>query len=276
MTKTFLAIVAGLMMTLGIAVGSAAAAGDATVYVVHGIPGTTVDVYVNNKLTLGAFKPGTVTDALMLPAGDYQLAIRTAGAAPNSDPLLSASATLKAGDNVSIVAYLDASGKPALKTFANDASSLPAGQARLTVRHVAAAPTVDIKAGDKTIVPGLAAGAQATTAVPAGDYSVSVVPAGSDKAVLGPASLSLKSGMSYVVYAIGSAQQNSLDLLVQSMDVGSAGGMSVGAGGAGLVGQASTPVLLAIAGLAVIGLFVTGRSLVAAPARVRVRGRDRN
>ena len=41
----------------------------ADVSVVHGVPGLTVDVYVNGKLTLPGFKPGTITDPLALPAG---------------------------------------------------------------------------------------------------------------------------------------------------------------------------------------------------------------
>ena len=33
----------------------------------HGVPGATVDVYVDGKVLLKNFKPGTLTDPQMLP-----------------------------------------------------------------------------------------------------------------------------------------------------------------------------------------------------------------
>ena len=46
---------------------AATAADDAKVVVVHGIPDTPVDVYVNDDLTLDDFTFSTVTDPLSLP-----------------------------------------------------------------------------------------------------------------------------------------------------------------------------------------------------------------
>ena len=50
------------------------------VSVIHGIPGLTVDVFVNGELTLPGFEPGDVAGPLDLPAGDYALAIAPEGA----------------------------------------------------------------------------------------------------------------------------------------------------------------------------------------------------
>ena len=69
--------------------------------------------------------------------------------------MLSANADLPAGGNVTLVAHLDASGKPTITPFVNDVSSVPAGQARLVVRHTAAAPAVDVLAGGTPVVQGL-------------------------------------------------------------------------------------------------------------------------
>ena len=44
-----------------------------TVYVVHGVPGLTVDVYVNGDLTLPGFEPETIAGPLSLPEGDYNI-----------------------------------------------------------------------------------------------------------------------------------------------------------------------------------------------------------
>ncbi len=69
-----------------LAVGAPAGAqdGNGTVVVIHGIPDTPVDVYVNGDLTLDDFQPGTVTDPLSLPAGDYDLALTAPDAADAS------------------------------------------------------------------------------------------------------------------------------------------------------------------------------------------------
>jgi len=52
-----------------------------------------------------------------------------------------------AGANITDVDHLDESGKPRLTPYVNDTSQVAAGQARLTVRHDAAAPAVDVRAG---------------------------------------------------------------------------------------------------------------------------------
>ena len=41
-----------------------------------------------------------------------------------------------------------------LTPFVNDVSAVPAGQARVTVRHIAAAPAVDVRAGGAVVAPG--------------------------------------------------------------------------------------------------------------------------
>ena len=54
--------------------------------------------------------------------------------------------TLPASGNHTIIAHLDAEGTPTLAVFENDTSATAAGEGRLTVRHTAAAPAVDVLA----------------------------------------------------------------------------------------------------------------------------------
>ncbi|MEZ5262707.1 MAG: DUF4397 domain-containing protein [Acidimicrobiales bacterium] len=54
------------------------------VSVVHGIPGATVDVYVNGALTLEDFASKSVAGPLDLPAGNY--AIRSSPPTPTRRP----------------------------------------------------------------------------------------------------------------------------------------------------------------------------------------------
>jgi hypothetical protein len=260
-----LLVTGGLMLALSSGVG---AQSPALVTVVHGIPDATVDVYVNDQRVLSEFQFGTVTDPLSLAAGSYSVAIRPAGADPASQPILSATAELSAGQNVSLVAHLTADGQPALRAFVNDTSPLAAGKARLTVRHTAAAPTVDILAGDARLVTNLSNPDEAKADVDAGTYSVSIAPAGQATAVFGPLSLTLNAGTNYIVYAVGSLQQNNFRLLIQQIH-GLGGGPTGAATGLGGTGPgAIAPWSLGLFALAALGLFGISRIAV---ARARAR-----
>ncbi len=219
MRKTVSSLVIGLLLVVASLGGTLAASdsGTGTVTVVHGVPGLTVDVYVNHELTLKDFAPGTVTDPLTLPAGNYTIDIRPAGAAADSDPAISGTATLDPGANVTIVAHLTADGSPTLSVFSNDTSALDAGMARLVVRHTAAAPAVDILADGSVLVSNLANPDEASADVPAGSYHVTIAPTGSTEAVFDAGTLDLQAGTAYFVYAYGSLSDNSFGLLVQTI-----------------------------------------------------------
>ncbi|WP_324275347.1 DUF4397 domain-containing protein [Blastococcus brunescens] len=163
----------------------------ATVSVLHAVPDLPVDVYANGERLIDDFQPGTLTDPLQLPAGSYDLALFPADAADGSgEPLLSADGVaVPAGANATVVAHLTAEGQPALTPFVNDTSAVPAGEARVTVRHTAAAPAVDVRAGGTVVVPGLENPNEASLTVPAGTVSADVVVAGTETVAIGPADL---------------------------------------------------------------------------------------
>ena len=220
MRKFVLLFGTGLLAVLSMLAAPASAQGaTGTVTVIHGIPGLTVDVYVNDKLTLEDFAPDTVTAPLELPAGTYQIAIRPANAAADSAAVLAGSATLPAGANATIVAHLDANGQPKLTVFVNDTSALIAGNARLVVRHSAAAPAVDVLANGKPAFTNLTNPNQATADLPAGTISAAVAPAGTTTPVIGPVNLTLPEATVTVVYAVGSLDGKTLHTLVQSIPV---------------------------------------------------------
>ena len=156
---------AGVLSTAGALVLIAAPAmadeHTATVSVLHAVPDLPVDVYANGERLIDDFQPGTLTDPLQLPAGSYDLALFPADAPDGSgDPLLSADGvSVPAGANATVVAHLSADGQPALTPVVNDVSAVPAGQARVTVRHInpprelaVAPPNVAIIASPATAV----------------------------------------------------------------------------------------------------------------------------
>ena len=107
-----------------------------------------------------------------------------------------------------------------MTVFANDQSPLAPGTARVTVRHTAAAPAVDIVVDNSaTLVPGLTNPRQAKADVPAGDYLVDVRAAGTTTAVLDDAPLTLDPGTNTIVYAIGSLSGGSFTVAAQVLPV---------------------------------------------------------
>ena len=216
MRKAIMTLVALMLMVVP---GTAfAQATDGTVTVVHGVPGLTVDVYVNDALTLSDFEYGTVTDPLTLPAADYTIDLRAAGADPASAPVLSEVVTLPAGANATIEANLDGSGAPKISVWVNDISAIAAGNGRVTVRHTAAAPNVDILANDGDLFLNVPNGAEGAADVPAGDYNVKVTAAGDAATVVTEVpALTIPEGTNVIVYAIGDLAAGTFQLAVQSI-----------------------------------------------------------
>ena len=217
----------------GLAVAAPAHAANAKVSVVHGIPGTPVDVYVNGTRTLQNFQPKQVAGPLDLPPGQYDIALTAPGQPVGSAILTVNDATVPDGANISLVAHLDASGQPKLTAFVNDTSKVAAGKARLIVRHTAAAPAVDVRAGGQPVFRNLTNPNEAKADVAAGTVSADVVLAGTSTVALGPTSLNLREGTATIVYAIGSAEQRSLDVVAQTITGlhSAPGGVPSGTGG---------------------------------------------
>ena len=242
------AVGTGLALT---GAGPAAAADQSMVSVVHGIPGQNVDVYVNGTKTLNDFKPASVAGPLKLAAGTYDIALTKPGDPVTSAILENKAVAVPAGKNISLVANLDTAGKPALNAFVNDTSMVKAGMARLTVRHTAQAPAVDVRANGKVAFSNLTNPNEAMADLPAGTIKADVVAAGTDTVVLGPTDLTLKEGTSTIVYAIGSLDGKTLALAAQTITgLGSApGGMPAGNGGRAATGVATWWYVLATAGV---------------------------
>jgi hypothetical protein len=203
--KKIIVLFAAMMLALVPAAAASAQSSDGTVTVIHGIPDLDVDVWANGDPLLPGFTFGTVTDALTLPATDYDLEIYAAGTDPEgNDPALAATVTLPAGANVSIIAHLDADAAPTLTVFVNDVSEIAAGEGRVTVRHTAAAPTVDILANDAVLFAGVSNPNEGVIDVPADTYNVKVVAAGGAPAdAVFETDLGVPEGTNVIVYAVG-------------------------------------------------------------------------
>lgn len=258
MRKLALAVTAALAAAVGgLAAASPAQAADtASVYVIHGIPNTPVNVFVNGTSTLPNFAPGTVAGPLQLAPGSYEVKVfPAADTAGTGTPVITATAKVTAGQNVSLVAHLTADGAPTLTPFVNDVSPVAPGKARLVVRHTAAAPAVDVRANGAVAFSALTNPNQVSADLAAGTISADVVLAGTSTVAIGPANVTLAEGTSTIVYAIGSASGKTLGLVVQTIGGLHSAPSGVPAGSAGLADtNGGVPALVLV--LSAAGLIV--------------------
>jgi hypothetical protein len=199
--------------------GNGSSNGLASITLVHGVPDLLVDIYVNGGSPV---EDVAFTTVATVPGqkGENSVAIRAANAPANSAPVLARTFYLRENQSKSVVAHLTADGNPRVTVFPNDQSPLAPGAARVTVRHTAAAPAVDIVVDNSaTLVPGLTNPRQAKADVPAADYLVDVRAAGTATAVLDDAPLTLDPGTNTIVYAIGSLSGGSFTVAAQVLPV---------------------------------------------------------
>ena len=267
------AVAAGASVGVALAAPlSAQAADTAMVSILHAVPNTPVDVCANGKALLTNFQPGTLTDPQSLPAGSYDLKLTAANSGCGAAAVLEAKGVnVPAGANITVVAHLSESGSPQLTPYVNDVSAVPAGKARLTVRHDAAAPAVDVRAGGTPVVTNLTNPNGKSLVTNAGTVSADVVLAGTGTVVIGPADVTLKEGTSTIVYAWGSAKDNNLRLAVQSISGmhSSPGGVNAGTGGQAADGA---PMVANIELVAIGGVAAGALALVLTRRRGAARG----
>lgn len=268
MRKSFYA--AGAVAALGVAgvatpAIAAETADSAELSVLHAVPDLTVDVYVNGELTLDDFTPGTLAGPLELPAGDYELAITASDAADDSEPVIGpVPVTLAAGGNYTATANLDADGAPTANFYTNDVSTVEAGSSRLTVRHTAAAPAVDVLAGGAAVVENLSNPDEATLTTDPGTVSAAVAATGTTDPVIGPADLTLAEGTVTIVYAWGSLEDGNLALATQVIEGLHSEPAAVPGAQPGTVSQDGSGILL---GAGAVGLVLLSGAVVAARMR---------
>jgi hypothetical protein len=207
--------------------GPAAATTAATIYVVHGINGTDlgasealpVDVSLNGACALTGFTFRTITPAITLPAGSYDIQVRLADAGnPCTGPVAinAPGVVVPAGINASVVAHLTAAGAPTASVFVNDVSRVP-GQSRLMARHTAQFGLVDILLDGTVAFAGVPNGVQGTSGpIRPGEHEVAIAVAGTSTRAF-EATLELRPFTGYAAYAVGTPGNGTFEVLLQAI-----------------------------------------------------------
>ncbi|MEL7210804.1 MAG: DUF4397 domain-containing protein, partial [Actinomycetota bacterium] len=139
----------------------------ARIHLIHGIPGVDVDVVVGGEPVIEGFAFEDTQD-LSEFAGQTLPGLQVTAAGTDDVVIDAGDFAVPATGNYTVIANLDAEGNPALNVFENDTSAVAAGEGRLTVRHTAAAPAVDVKANGDVAFAGLENPNEAAADLPAG------------------------------------------------------------------------------------------------------------
>ena len=263
-------IVGTLLFVLGTAIAAPAASTKASVTIVHGLPDFTADIYLDGQLLLDGFEPTSTAGPLRVAPRSYDVDIREVGAPADSPPVLSATLPVTAGANISVVAHLARTGDPTLTVFENTFQRLPAGRSLLRVRYVAEGPPVSVRFDGRLVKENLRLrGEWGTTTVP-GRHRIAFGSSSANEPLIPSTDIRLEEGVAQIVYVVGSAGSDNLELMLQSVrGLRSApSGVLTGDGGLG-----AEPVFpgwsLAIMVAAGVTLLVCTRQFL----KVRLRGR---
>jgi hypothetical protein len=257
------AVVAAALMSASTASAQTA---PARIHLLHGVPAVTVDVVAGGETVIENFEFGGTQDLSALAGQTLtDLQVRVSG---SDDVAIDAGdVALPASGNHTVIAHLDADGQPTLGVFENDTSATAAGQGRLTVRHTAAAPAVDVLANGEPAFTNVVNGQAGSADLPAGTVSASVVPTGAiEPVVIGPADLAVADGTALIVYAVGSLEDDSLTVLTESITGIGTGPSAVNTGNSPVDDASSsrTAAVVALAGVTLLGgAVVAGRRFAA-------------
>jgi hypothetical protein len=210
------------------------------VFVIQGVPGASVDVTIDGKTVDTGAEAKAVLGPVSLTDGRHTITF-------SSDQWTVTSSFQVHTRSSDIVLHWPAEigPKPETTVFKNDIAPVAAGKGRLTVAHTAVVPPADVRVDQKVLFSNIANGEFVSAQVPAGTYSVDIVPTGQDTdPLLGPVDLPVKGGVLTRVFAIGQPTNGSMDAIVQVLPLrqtGSKAPSQVEAGSAGLVAVPNVP-----------------------------------
>ncbi len=195
--------------------GTAAAQSTVDLSLVHGIPGSTVDVLVDGDVVINDFLPGSIADISSFagqPLTNLAVVDATTGDAVIG-PV--AQFTVPTSGSWSIVAHLDAAGTAVLSSFENNVDALDQGEARLTVRHTAEAGAVDLIVDGQRPITGAVNGNSAELELPVGQLTGAQLAPTGGTASFQLATINLDADTNTIVYVVGSLDDDTIDFVLQ-------------------------------------------------------------
>jgi hypothetical protein len=144
--------------------------------------------------------------------------------------------------------------------YPDDLSTIPAGQARVVLRHAAAAPPVDVQIDRQVVAAALPSNGEAVEQLAAGSHAVAVASGGRN---LVPSNdVNFTAGSANFLYLVGSANDNSVIWLAQTVGGLGVAPSAVRSGEGGLAAPRAFPYaqVAVLALLAVVLATIAARS----------------
>ena len=182
-------------------------------------PGFPVDISVGGHCIVQGASFGDIRGPFTLPPGTYALRVSVADAINpcGNAAFYSPSIPLTAGNTSLGILTLNSSNQPVGEIVAVNLSPVPVGEGRLVVvntTHEALTGTLTVEdTSASPVSASVAAGAVLVTTVPAGEYSATIYPEGSNTRATGPSELTIGSRNVHMIVLAGSTANNSIQFL---------------------------------------------------------------
>lgn len=215
----------------------ASAASTGVVQVVQGLPGRTLDIAIDGKVVARGVKAAAIAGPLQVAAGQRRITAQEGGKV-----VIDRVVAVGAGSNLDVVIHRPAAptGAPVITTYPNKLTPVPKGKAAVRVAHTAAVGPADIRVNGQVLFANVANGESLDVVVPAGTYSVEIVPAGATSpVVLGPLALPVRAGFLTRVFAVGEPNSKTTNVAVATLRLPATGTVRPGVVNTGTGGQAA-------------------------------------
>lgn len=187
-----------------VAADTPALAGTGVITMVHAVPGLIADVSVDGKEVLTNFTASRVTDPVTLSAGAHTVALKADNGSDAGKTVLTAKLDVTAGSTSTAVVGLTPAGAAKAFLFPETAMPVPAGEAAVVLRNVAATVPVKIVVDGKVFTTSpLGSGAVISADVPPGTHQV-IVQNASGATILASQAAVIEAGRVTTLYLTGS------------------------------------------------------------------------
>ncbi len=164
-----------------------------------------VDVYANKTRMTRNLRTGNIRGFRMSP-GRYDFAVYERSREFGKPLLRLNNFVLRRNANVTLVIHADLSGELRTTTFRNGTPPNAMGFGRLTIRHVAVAPEVDVRIEDETLFINVANQNEVAGPLPNGPHAVQMVLTESGETLLSPREVLVDRPVNTIVYLWGSSE----------------------------------------------------------------------
>lgn len=239
-TIAWLSVVGSLAITGACLAPAAQAAApqetSARLMVVQAVPGQDLVVEIDDETITEGSTTGDVLGPFTVPAGAHQVRFLD----ESGDVVVDTAVELEPGSTQDLVVHRPAQvgGAPVATLYATPTETIAAGKARVLIAHTASVAPADVRLDGAVVFRNIANGEFATADVAEGAHVAELLPSGlTTRPILGPLDVRLSAASATMIYAIGSSEDDSMQVISHSISLSSssdAAPLSIHAGSAGL------------------------------------------